>query len=97
MILKEGKVVHVEVESTFTLQYPPYSEKDADFLMFPSTADMLVPSSKSEWSLRIFSDNNGNDLWDPEIVAIFTTKFKKIVASLVEQELIVSDEDRYCK
>lgn len=86
----------MEVESTFTLQYPWLSVKDADFLMFRATGDPVVPSSKSEWSMRIFPGNHGRDVWDTEIVTLFTNKFKKIVAALEERELIIPDE-RYCK
>lgn len=63
--------------------------------MNPITGDMRIPSSKSEWSLRIFSSNHGKSVWNPDVVKIVDSKFADIVKKLSEKELILPDT-RYC-
>lgn len=95
--------VHVQLESTFTLQYPKYSTKPdeyADMMLESDTAELEIPSAKSEWSLRLFSSQLGYGSWDKEVVHLVDQKFIEIAEYLYQagfnaESLSCDDDDKH--
>ena len=85
----------MEIESTFTLQYFRTPLIKFNDLMDPIKSEWLEMSSKSEYSLRVFSPDSGRSHWDTEILKIMDKKFEAIVKVLTEQYYMISDS-RYC-
>jgi len=96
-----GQAVEVKIESTFTLQYPkrpPALTADlyARMIFDPATGDMIVPSSKSEWSFRLFAPGEGHQPWRADLIRHFDDKFALLVDQFRLRELLISDPKEHC-
>ena len=85
----------VKVEGTFTLHYPMLraGEENAQLLF---TKNDVLPSSMSEWSLRVFSDEVGTKPWDPEVVRIMDRTFHHLTEELLSLGLLIPSPSDTC-
>ena len=98
--IPDGNPYPIKIESTFTLQYPNLShehiEPNSRLLMDPTNADLLVPSSKSEWSFRIFSPGEGHQSWRADLINHFDEKFRRVVDNFRLRDLLITDPKEHC-